>query len=216
MHDKSVGQAIGFCRLPSMKEARLSRREALLSVGALASPFLFAQEPQLPLHTGGIEYIGMTVPDQEAPAKFYGRIFDPQLFQERDPPPRFYVKIGINYIAFGGPRDAMQKVNASIDHFCAVVRRRPDEVGIGTSGRRTHAQDRPHLHQGRRFRSPHDNGQTQEAGWRDRAVERRRSAAIQGSGRNPSGTEARVTHALMRAESALCRPGVERVSTRHA
>ena len=75
---KPVGQAIGFRRLPCMKEPRLSRREALLSVGALASPFLFAQEPLLPLHTGGLEHIGMTVPDQEASAKFYGRIFDPQ------------------------------------------------------------------------------------------------------------------------------------------
>jgi catechol 2,3-dioxygenase-like lactoylglutathione lyase family enzyme len=98
-----------------------NRREALLGLGALASPFLRADDSQLPLHTGGLEHIGMTVPDQEASAKFYGRIFDPQLFQERDPPPRFYVKIGINYIAFGGPRDTTQKVNASIDHFCAVV-----------------------------------------------------------------------------------------------
>jgi catechol 2,3-dioxygenase-like lactoylglutathione lyase family enzyme len=122
--------------------ATFNRREALLGVGALATPFLFAQEPQLPLHTGGLEHIGMTVPDQEASAKFYGRIFDPQLFQERDPPPRFYVKIGINYIAFGGPRDATQKVNASIDHFCAVVqdykaqdmRKALDEAAIPMSG----------------------------------------------------------------------------------
>jgi catechol 2,3-dioxygenase-like lactoylglutathione lyase family enzyme len=106
----------------------LNRREALQYLGAFAGPFLargLAQEPQsaplLPLHTGGLEHIGMTVPDQEASAKFYGRIFDPQLFKERDPPPRFYVKAGVNYIAFGGPRDAAQKVPASIDHFCAVV-----------------------------------------------------------------------------------------------
>ena len=46
--------------------------------------------------TTGLEHIGMTVPDQEAAAKFYGLIFDPQLFQERDPPPRFYTRIGIS------------------------------------------------------------------------------------------------------------------------
>jgi catechol 2,3-dioxygenase-like lactoylglutathione lyase family enzyme len=122
--------------------ATFNRREALLSLGALASPFLRAQDSQLPLQTGGLEHIGMTVPDQEASAKFYGRIFDPQLFQERDPPPRFYVKIGINYIAFGGPRDPAQKVNASIDHFCAVVqdykaqdmRKALDQAAIPMSG----------------------------------------------------------------------------------
>ncbi len=124
---------------------KFNRREALQYLGAFASPFLargFAQEALLPLHTGGLEHIGMTVPDQEASAKFYGRIFDPQLFQERDPPPRFYVKVGVNYIAFGGPRDASQKVPASIDHFCAVVqdykaqdmRKALDEAAIPMTG----------------------------------------------------------------------------------
>src|SRR5580693_2060843 len=60
------------------------------------------QGSELPIKTSGLEHLGMQVPDQEASAKFYGRIFDPQLFQEKDPPPRFYVKIGISYIAFGG------------------------------------------------------------------------------------------------------------------
>src|ERR1700730_17246882 len=123
----------------------LNRREALRYLGAFAGPFIargLAQDALLPLHTGGLEHIGMTVPDQEASAKFYGRIFDPQLFKERDPPPRFYVKVGINYIAFGGPRDATQKVPASIDHFCAVVqdykaqdmRKVLDEAAIPMSG----------------------------------------------------------------------------------
>ena len=44
----------------------------------------------------------MTVPDQKASADWYGRIFDPQLFQERDPPPRYYVRMGTAYLAFGG------------------------------------------------------------------------------------------------------------------
>ena len=81
----------------------------------------------LPLQTTGLEHIGMTVPDQKASAEWYGRIFDPQLFQERDPPPRYYVRMGSAYIAFGGtpPTDATPK----IDHFCALVKDyKPDEM----------------------------------------------------------------------------------------
>ncbi len=130
------------------QEARLgalNRREALLRLGVFAGPFIargLAQDSLLPLHTGGLEHIGMTVPDQAASSKFYGRIFDPQLFQERDPPPRFYVKVGVNYIAFGGPRDPAQKVPPGIDHFCAVVqdykapdmRKALDEAAIPMTG----------------------------------------------------------------------------------
>jgi catechol 2,3-dioxygenase-like lactoylglutathione lyase family enzyme len=72
----------------------------------------------LPLDTSGLEHIGFTVPDPEATAKFYGRIFDPQLFQERDPPPRFYVRFGTAYAAFGGSANVTPK----IDHFCALVK----------------------------------------------------------------------------------------------
>jgi catechol 2,3-dioxygenase-like lactoylglutathione lyase family enzyme len=92
---------------------RFSRREVLRLAGAA----VLAQGQNLPLHTPGLEHIGMTVPDPETTAKFYGRIFDPQLFQERDPPPRFYVRTGISYIAFGGNATAQSK----IDHFCALV-----------------------------------------------------------------------------------------------
>jgi len=86
----------------------------------------------------------MQAPDQEAAAKFYGRIFDPQLFQERDPPPRYYVKIGVSYIAFGGlPANATPPVtSARIDHFCAVgldykaqeMRKSLDEAGVPMTG----------------------------------------------------------------------------------
>lgn len=92
--------------------------------GALASSVRgFAQQPLLPLHTTGLEHIGMIVPDPEAAAKFYGRIFDPQLFQERDPPPRFYARTGISYIAFGGNASPENRGNAAprIDHLCALV-----------------------------------------------------------------------------------------------
>src|SRR5262249_20847986 len=103
----------------------VTRRRALqslgLAVGASVNPWrAFAQQPQLPLRTSGLDHMGMTVPDQEAAAKFYGRIFDPQLFQEKDPPPRFYARVGISYIAFGGG-NANNPGPPRIDHFCALV-----------------------------------------------------------------------------------------------
>src|SRR6202044_2438697 len=76
-----------------------------------------ARADGLPITTTGIEHFGMTVPDPEATAKFYGGIFDRQLFQEKDPPPRFYVKLGTGYLAFGGNATA----SPSIDHFCALI-----------------------------------------------------------------------------------------------
>jgi catechol 2,3-dioxygenase-like lactoylglutathione lyase family enzyme len=109
-----------------------SRREALAAAATLACLGIEGRADQsevgpLPLQTTGLEHVGMTVPDQKASAEWYGRIFDPQLFQERDPPPRFYVRMGSAYIAFGGtpPTDATPK----IDHFCALVKDyKPDEM----------------------------------------------------------------------------------------
>jgi hypothetical protein len=103
----------------------VTRLRALHSLGLAVGASLnrwraFGQQPQLPLRTTGLEHIGMTVPDQETTAKFYGRIFDPQLFQERDPPPRFYTRLGISYIAFGGG-NAANPGPPRIDHFCTVV-----------------------------------------------------------------------------------------------
>jgi catechol 2,3-dioxygenase-like lactoylglutathione lyase family enzyme len=94
-------------------------------IGAAAGPWAFeslAETALLPLKTSGLEHIGMTVPDQEATAGFYGMIFDPQLFQERDPPPRFYVRLGTSYIAFGGFAANAHNLEPRIDHFCALVR----------------------------------------------------------------------------------------------
>lgn len=120
-----------------------SRRDVFRWVGAGAAAWIAggaAQASELPIKTSGLEHIGMQVPDQEATAKFYGRIFDPQLFQERDPPPRYYAKIGISYIAFGGlPANVTA---ARIDHFCAVVvdykgqemRKSLDEAGVPVTG----------------------------------------------------------------------------------
>lgn len=88
--------------------------------GALAVGFgAFAQSapPGLPLRNTGLEHFGLTVPDSEAAARFYGRIFDTQLFKEKEPPPRFYVRLGISYLAFGQHTD----VAPYIDHFCALT-----------------------------------------------------------------------------------------------
>ena len=108
--------------------ARLTRRDALmmLAAGPLISRAL-AQTGPLPLNTTGLEHLGFTVPDQKAAAEWYGRIFDPQLFQERDPPPRYYVRMGSAYIAFGGTTAPDQP--ARIDHFCALVKDyKPDDM----------------------------------------------------------------------------------------
>lgn len=98
-----------------------NRREILVGLGAGAAGLLAAADSPaagpLPLNTTGLEHIGFTVPDPEASARFYGRIFDPQLFQEKDPPPRFYVRFGTAYAAFGGSAGVTPK----IDHFCALV-----------------------------------------------------------------------------------------------
>ncbi|HEX6896989.1 MAG TPA: VOC family protein [Bryobacteraceae bacterium] len=123
-------------------DAAPGRREAIRILGLGAGAWVacrLAAAGDLPLRTTGLEHIGMTVPDQEAAAKFYGRIFDPQLFQERDPPPRFYVRTGISYIAFGGNTEQP----AHIDHFCALVedykaqemRKTLEDAGIPVQGR---------------------------------------------------------------------------------
>jgi len=76
-----------------------------------------AGAPMLPVRSPGLEHLGLTVPDPEAAAKFYGRIFGPQLFREREPPPRYYVMAGTAYLAFGASATAPPYV----DHFCALV-----------------------------------------------------------------------------------------------
>jgi len=99
----------------------LSRRSAMHRLGGgvafAAGAFAQPSSSGLPLKTTGLEHFGYTVPDSEAAARFYGRIFDTQLFKEKDPPPRFYVRLGISYIAFGQKTD----VAPFIDHFCALT-----------------------------------------------------------------------------------------------
>jgi catechol 2,3-dioxygenase-like lactoylglutathione lyase family enzyme len=120
-------------QIPKNASGEWSRREALAAAATLACIWAVpgradqTSSGPLPLQTTGLEHIGMTVPDQKASAEWYGRIFDPQLFQERDPPPRFYVRMGTAYIAFGGTRGTDTTPN--IDHFCALVKDyKPDEM----------------------------------------------------------------------------------------
>src|ERR687889_1379275 len=94
----------------------LTRRE-LLAVIAAAPAALAAQTSQLPLRSSGLEHVGFTVPDPQKSAAFYGRIFDPQIFQEMSPPLRYYCRLGIGYVAFGGNSTGATR----IDHFCAMV-----------------------------------------------------------------------------------------------
>jgi len=94
-----------------------TRREALAMMAAASAALSAQGSSQLPLRTSGLEHIGFTVPDPQKSAAFYGRIFDPQIFQEMMPPLRYYCRLGIGYVAFGPNANAQ----ARIDHFCATV-----------------------------------------------------------------------------------------------
>jgi len=94
----------------------LTRREVLAMIAA-APVAAGGQASQLPLRTSGLEHVGFTVPDPQKSAAFYGRIFDPQIFQEMSPPLRYYCRLGIGYVAFGGNATAA----ARIDHFCTTI-----------------------------------------------------------------------------------------------
>ena len=74
--------------------------------------------PQLPLKTTGLEHMGTIVPDVEAAGKFYGRLFNPELYKEQDPPLRYYVTLGVGYLALGTHGPATK---GYFDHFCALV-----------------------------------------------------------------------------------------------
>jgi hypothetical protein len=79
----------------------LSRRTLLTGLGfaaLLPNVPALATEPvssQLPLKSTGLEHMGTVVPDVTAAGKFYGRLFDPELYKEKDPPLRYYVRLGI-------------------------------------------------------------------------------------------------------------------------
>jgi catechol 2,3-dioxygenase-like lactoylglutathione lyase family enzyme len=117
-----------------LADARLSRRRVLGGIGAAALlPFVpeliraqdasappapAAAGPQLPLKTTGLEHMGTVVPDVAAAGKFYGRLFNPELHKEKEPPLRYYVTLGVGYLALGSRAN---QSHAFFDHFCALV-----------------------------------------------------------------------------------------------
>jgi catechol 2,3-dioxygenase-like lactoylglutathione lyase family enzyme len=73
---------------------------------------------QLPLKTTGLEHMGTVVPDVEAAGKFNGRLFNPELYKEKEPPLRYYVTLGVGYLALGSRAN---QPKAFFDHYCALV-----------------------------------------------------------------------------------------------
>lgn len=116
-----------------MGDKILSRRQALEILGAFAGPCLMsgqAQAQQLPLKTTGLEHVGMIVPDPESTAKFYGPIFNPQLFNSGSSAmPNFVVMTGVGYISVTAARPGAPPGLRQVDHFCALVQDyKPDEM----------------------------------------------------------------------------------------
>ena len=104
-----------------MQQDRTSRRQAIQWLGACAIPLLargVARADDLPLHTTGIEHFGLTVPDPEATAKFYGRIFDrPAISGKRSSAP----VLRQTRHRLSGVRRKCHGRTPSIDHFCALI-----------------------------------------------------------------------------------------------
>ena len=100
-----------------------SRRTFLQLAGFAASWPLLARgqesssSAELPLRTTGLEHLGLLVPDVASAGRFYVRVFDPALHKEREPPLRYYVPLGVGYIAIG----AAGERPTQIDHYCALV-----------------------------------------------------------------------------------------------
>ena len=121
--------------LASASRRLSSRRHVLTGIGVVALlPFISkltraqdasasaapaaAASSQLPLKTTGLEHMGTVVPDVEAAGKFYGRLFNPELYKEKEPPLRYYVTLGVGYLALGSRAN---QPRAFFDHFCALV-----------------------------------------------------------------------------------------------
>lgn len=107
-------------------KAKLSRRTVLQLLATLAPASMFgtraSAQPlkgdELPLHTTGLEHIGMVVPDTEKSARFYSRLFNPELQKEKDAPLRYYVMTGTGYMAIGSRAGV---TDAKVDHYCTLV-----------------------------------------------------------------------------------------------
>jgi catechol 2,3-dioxygenase-like lactoylglutathione lyase family enzyme len=88
-----------------------------LAIGSLLVTRSPAQQKLLPLQNSGLDHLSITVPDPLEAARFYGRIFDPQVFHERTGVQRYYVRLGVAYIAFG----PQANVTPYVDHIAAGV-----------------------------------------------------------------------------------------------
>jgi len=109
----------------------LSRRAVLGGMGLAALPIIapaltLAQDApasslgrsQLPLRTTGLEHMGCVVPDVTVAAKFHSRVFNTEVHKEKELPLRYYVTMGVGYIAFGSRPN---QTRSFFDHFCALV-----------------------------------------------------------------------------------------------
>jgi len=72
---------------------------------------------ELPLHTNGLEHLGLVTADVTKSATFYCNMFGHGLFREVDPPLRYYVMTGKSYIAIG----SREGVAPKLDHYCTTV-----------------------------------------------------------------------------------------------
>jgi catechol 2,3-dioxygenase-like lactoylglutathione lyase family enzyme len=136
-HDQAARTSKGSKLMTRQKEKNelsggpgvvLSRRTLLAAVAAVAplavlSSRAWAEEAlkgdELPLHTTGLEHLGMVVPDVEAAARFYSSLFNPDMQKEKNAPLRYYVMTGSGYIAIGSRAGVTE---SKIDHYCTLVR----------------------------------------------------------------------------------------------
>jgi len=113
---RAVLRGLGLAALTPLTAASLTARAE--TAAAPQSPAPANTASQLPLRTTGLEHLGTVVPDVEAAGKFYGRLFNPELYKEKDPPLRYYVTLGVGYLALGSRAN---QPRAFFDHFCALV-----------------------------------------------------------------------------------------------
>ena len=114
-----IGVAALLPMLPAMSSAQDASSRATESA-APGVPSMAGGAPgsQLPLKTTGLEHMGTVVPDVATAGKFYGRLFNPELYKEKEPPLRYYVTLGVGYLALGSRAN---EPRAFFDHFCALV-----------------------------------------------------------------------------------------------
>ena len=110
---RTVLRGLGFAALTPLTTTSLTARAAAPQDSTPANAV-----SQLPLRTTGLEHLGTVVPDVDAAGKFYGRLFNPELYKEKDPPLRYYVTLGVGYLALGSRAN---QPRAFFDHFCALV-----------------------------------------------------------------------------------------------